>query len=182
MIRACSTRFYKPLPMDNSAHPQSTQPAPQGGIDNSDVNFKGVVLFLVGLAIMGVIIHFLIGAMFRNLTEQAQRQDQKILRAGPVPAVTASRSYFPEPREQFSPHLDLQALRASEEAELDSYGWVDKKAGVIRIPIERALELISQRGMPGPTGTNGSRTGPSSLQLQQARPVQSTPPSKEQGQ
>jgi hypothetical protein len=45
----------------------------------------------------------------------------------------------------------------------------------VRIPIDRALELASQRGLPG--GTNG----PSSLQLQQQRPIQSSPPNKEEG-
>jgi hypothetical protein len=36
-------------------------------------------------------------------------------------------------------------VRAQEEAWLESYGWVDKPSGVVRIPIERAMELMVER-------------------------------------
>jgi hypothetical protein len=165
--------------MDNSAHPQSTQSAPHGGVEPSDASFKGVVFFLVGLAIAGILIHIGLGHMFRNLQEKAKQSDRLAMREQVVPAIAASHTYFPNPREQFSPRLDLQALRAQEDAELKNYGWIDKKAGVVRIPIDRAMELMGQRGLPG--STNAGNRGPSSLQLQQQRPIQSSPPSKEEG-
>ena len=165
--------------MDNSAHPQSTQPAPRGGIEPADVSFKGVVYFLIGLVITGVLIHVGLGFMFAGLEGDARQSDRRGMQERVLPTVAASHTYFPAPREQISPRLDLQALRAQEEAELGSYGWVDKKAGVVRIPIERALELASQRGLSG--STNAGSNGPSSLQLQQQRPVQSSPPKKEEG-
>lgn len=180
MIRACITRMPNLLPpMENSANPQSTQPAPRGGLEPADVSFKGVLYFLIGLMIMAVLIHFVLGFMFRHLQGQTKESDLRVMQQHVLPAVAASRTYFPPPREQISPRLDLQALRAREEAELNSYGWVDKKAGVVRIPIERAMELLSQRGSPG--SANAGNTGPSSLQLQQQRPIQSSPPNKEEG-
>ena len=54
----------------------------------------------------------------------------------------------PEPRLQIHPREDLQDLRASEDAILNSYGWVDKNAGIVRIPIDEAMKLILQRGLP----------------------------------
>ena len=54
----------------------------------------------------------------------------------------------PPPRLQSSPAAELQELRAAEDALLSSYGWVNREAGVIHIPIERAMELIGQRGLP----------------------------------
>ncbi len=42
--------------------------------------------------------------------------------------------------------LNKEAVR--EEGLLYSYGWVDEKAGTVRIPIERAMDLIVQRGLP----------------------------------
>ena len=47
----------------------------------------------------------------------------------------------PEPRLQTNPREDLSELRASEDELLDSYGWVDKNAGVVRIPIDEAMKL-----------------------------------------
>ncbi len=54
----------------------------------------------------------------------------------------------PEPRLQPKPRQDLLALRAWERGVLGSYDWVDKEHGVVRIPIERAIELLAQRGLP----------------------------------
>lgn len=54
----------------------------------------------------------------------------------------------PEPRLQADPAAELQRLRTQERETLDSYGWVDKDAGVVRIPIDRAIDLIAERGLP----------------------------------
>lgn len=42
----------------------------------------------------------------------------------------------------------LQRLRAAEEELLHGYAWLDREAGTVRIPIERAMELIAERGLP----------------------------------
>ncbi len=39
-------------------------------------------------------------------------------------------------------------MRAAEEKILHSYGWIDQQKGIVRIPIERAMELTAQRGLP----------------------------------
>ena len=43
---------------------------------------------------------------------------------------------------------DWQALQAQQEATLHSYGWVDRQAGVVHIPIDQAIDLVLQRGLP----------------------------------
>ena len=57
----------------------------------------------------------------------------------------------PEPRLQTNPREDLRELRAKEDELLGSYGWVDKNAGVVRIPIEDAMKLTVERGLPART-------------------------------
>ena len=42
----------------------------------------------------------------------------------------------------------LRQLRATEDAALTTYGWVDRKNGIVHIPIDRAMDLILQRGLP----------------------------------
>jgi len=54
----------------------------------------------------------------------------------------------PEPRLQTNPQGDLRQLRAREDEALRGYGWVDKNAGVARIPIEEAMKIVVQRGVP----------------------------------
>ena len=52
----------------------------------------------------------------------------------------------PEPRLQVRAPEDLKKMREEEDAVLSSYGWVDRQNGVVHIPVERAMELLVQRG------------------------------------
>jgi len=54
----------------------------------------------------------------------------------------------PNPRIEEHPAIEIQQLHSEEDRILSSYGWVDKKAGVVRIPIDRAMELQLERGFP----------------------------------
>ncbi len=60
----------------------------------------------------------------------------------------AERQLPPGPRLQIAPAKDLDDVRAAEDSVLYNYGWVVRDAGVVRIPIERAIELVVQRGLP----------------------------------
>jgi hypothetical protein len=55
---------------------------------------------------------------------------------------------MPEPRLQVDAPNELRQMRAAEEATLNSYGWVDKEAGVVKIPVERAMEILAKKGLP----------------------------------
>jgi hypothetical protein len=54
----------------------------------------------------------------------------------------------PEPRLQENPILDVQQLREQERALLNGTAWVNEKAGIVRIPIEQAMDLLVERGLP----------------------------------
>ena len=64
----------------------------------------------------------------------------------------------PEPRIQAAPSADLFRMRASEDIRINGYHWLDRKAGTVEIPIERAIELTLQRGIP-------PQKAPASLEL-----------------
>lgn len=55
----------------------------------------------------------------------------------------------PSPRLQIDRHADLEELRAAELARLSSYGWNERAGGVVHVPIERAMQLTADRGLPG---------------------------------
>src|SRR5579872_6287208 len=54
----------------------------------------------------------------------------------------------PTPRLQDNPSIEPQPLPAREDMVLSTYGWSDKNAGTVRVPIDRAMELMLQRGFP----------------------------------
>jgi hypothetical protein len=68
--------------------------------------------------------------------------------AKPPPIVSESEPLRPGPKLQVSPARELSELRAMEDLQLHSYRWVDVEAGIVSIPIERAMELIAERGLP----------------------------------
>lgn len=59
----------------------------------------------------------------------------------------------PAPRLQTQTFKDIYLLRQGENEKLESYAWVDKGTGVTRIPIERAMELTLERGLPARSGS-----------------------------
>jgi hypothetical protein len=58
------------------------------------------------------------------------------------------RALPPRPILQVTPARDLRQYLDQQNAVLNSYGWVDQKAGVVRIPINRAMDLLLQKGLP----------------------------------
>jgi hypothetical protein len=54
----------------------------------------------------------------------------------------------PEPRLQATPKQFIKDLRAAEIAQLNSYGWIDQKNGIVRIPIEDAIDAVAKAGLP----------------------------------
>lgn len=67
---------------------------------------------------------------------------------------------LPEPHLQVDPNGELQRMRAQKLQRLQSYGWVDRRAGLVHIPIDRAMQLLLARGLPArpmqsETGTPG---------------------------
>lgn len=77
---------------------------------------------------------------------------------------------FPQPRLEVRPGASLAELRAAEDDELNSYGWIDRKAGTVRIPIDRAMQLLLERGLPD------VGAGKTPLSLMQARPAETASP------
>lgn len=69
-------------------------------------------------------------------------------RAEPLPAASDIPGPPPGPQIQIDPAAELQQLRMLEDEKLNSYGWVDRGSGKVRIPIERAMDLQLERGFP----------------------------------
>jgi hypothetical protein len=98
-------------------------------------------------------VHLLVWVLFGYLSGRETRQGA---REHPL-ALTREAQLPPEPRLQTHPREDLRDLRAHEDEVLTSYGWVDKNTGVVRIPIEEAMKIVVERGLPAREGPNEHR-------------------------
>jgi hypothetical protein len=116
--------------------------------EESDVNVLAILGFGAGLLAVGIVIQLLMWLLFNFYTKQAAQ----VPRAFPL-SVEYQQQPPPEPRLQEHPEEDMRQLRAQEDAILQGYGWVDKGSGVARIPIEEAMKIVVQRGLPAREAT-----------------------------
>jgi hypothetical protein len=116
---------------------------PRGGRDaEHDVQLRPIVIFGLGLIFLTMVVLLLMYWLFDDLAAHHARLD--------TPRSPLSVSQEPPPGPRLEVNLDqaLRELRAEEETVLHSYGWVDRDAGIVRLPIDRAITLLTERGLP----------------------------------
>jgi hypothetical protein len=122
--------------------------------ERQDLSPQGVLAFLISLVVGGVVVYFVIWGLYHFLdSRQRSRQTQRSPLVMQVETDTRIVSpdeikKFPQPRLETNERVEIKDFRLKEEQTLNSYGWVDEKAGGVRIPIERAMQLLAQRGLP----------------------------------
>jgi len=120
----------------------SSRMAPQGGYEKSDASPRGLLYFAVIMAALLAATALFLIAVFKY-SERAENPRPVI--AEPF---VGTRPLPPAPRIQATPGMDMQSYYESQQQILTSYGWIDRQNGVVRLPIDRAMELILQRGLP----------------------------------
>jgi hypothetical protein len=141
--------------------------------EHEDLSTRGIIAFMIGLAVSGIVIYFIIVGMYTFLDdyERSQMSTASPLTTlkEPTSRVVTQADMDKTFKDNGAPMLEviegveLRKDLMNQEDQLNSYGWVDQKAGVAHIPIERAMELIAQRGLPTvPPAKAGGITTPAS--------------------
>jgi hypothetical protein len=114
-----------------------------GGYEERDVVFRPVVGAGLALLVIVVFSFFAMQWLFEHLAAR------EATRSEPNPLASRyARELPPLPRLQAEPIEDLISLREAEDAVLLRYGWLDRDRGVVRLPIERALQILAEQGLP----------------------------------
>jgi len=149
------------------SHDPHSPARPQGHFEHRDVGVSTVVYFLIGLAVALIIAYFVVDGLYSFLSHRFEAQQPAVsplvanaptdTRKLPKEYKTDSESAdyekylhknFPEPQLETNERTELNSVRLREEQTLATYDYVDKNAGTVRIPIDRAMDLIVQRGLP----------------------------------
>lgn len=133
--------------------------------EHSDVNIARISVYAAGLAAVMVIAFALMYGLFWFMESQAAGNDPQLSpvapASAPMPRTTTGTPTFgnaPGPRLLTNEYAALAAQRASETRQLTSYGWVDEKGGIARMPIAEAKKLIAERGLPSRAGGTADAT------------------------
>ena len=101
-----------------------------------------IVAFTIAVALL---MHFIYRPLLRE-RESAGAESQA--------AAQVLKQLPPEPRLQPSPPLDFEGYRAAQLGQLNHYGWIDRDKSIVGLPIQRAMQLIVERGIPPQTGSS----------------------------
>lgn len=150
--------------MNHDPHPATHG---HGGFERKDISVPAVVYFLIGLAVAIFVAYFLVAGIYSYLTHRFEAQQPTVsplVANAPVDTRKIPDAYktdsesadyekylqknFPEPQLETNESTELNKIRLQEEEKLATYDYVDKDAGTVRIPIDRAMDLLVQRGLP----------------------------------
>jgi hypothetical protein len=126
----------------------------QADFEQEDLGAKPILLFLFWLGVALVLLALVVkgGYVLMDHYQQAHQPAMSPLkpevRTDTAEETKAYLEKFPRPILEENERTELNDFRLNEEEELDSYGWVDEKAGTVHIPIERAMQLVAERGLP----------------------------------
>jgi hypothetical protein len=134
---------------DHELHPEHVK-NPEVAYDRTDLSPRGIVMFLIALAVAGIITHFVLWGAYRVLAKGQVEPEQ------PNAMVTSNQELkqvggdpsqvFPAPRLQPDPTADMAKFRAAELQHLYSYGKGEN--GATTIPINQAMDVIANQGLP----------------------------------
>jgi hypothetical protein len=134
----------------NHKHASDDGKSESTAYETRDVKIRPLAVFIAGLTVVGIATYLVVYLIIRLFSAQAAKQDAQLQPvAGQVrPAAPGEERLPPEPRIQANPAADLRTLRDQEEAILTTYGWVDARAGVVRVPIDVAMQQVLKDGLP----------------------------------
>src|SRR5438105_2015895 len=133
----------------------STEAANRRGYETRDASARGLLYFV--LIISGILVlAFLSLRWLFGYFQKAENPGSFV--AAPF---AGARPLPPPPRVQSNPGADMQSYFQSQQDRLNTYGWIDRQNGIVRLPIDRAMELVLERGLPARSSSaSGNETSP----------------------
>jgi hypothetical protein len=134
--------------------PDPRHPGADTGFDR-ELDVRRIAWTGVGLALLLIVTVILMWPLAGRMRSLATRLDS------PEPALSEAmiQPAPPEPRLQTDPAGELAAMRHEEDLRLKTYAWVNEPAGIARIPVERAMELLLERGLDSIARSTAAKEG-----------------------
>lgn len=125
-----------------SADDQYRETPPGAGYEHTDASVWIIVRFLWWLAVSAVVIHVGLGFFYEMLIQRSIAVGEPA-----YPLAVQEQRLPPQPRLQQFPRNELYDFRIGEEEFLHGYGWMNKNAGIVHIPVDQAMRLTVERGL-----------------------------------
>jgi len=131
------------MSMETKKPPHAPEPpAERGpGYERRDASIRGLLQFAFWMAVVLAVTLVAMRWTFKYYSRMAPL-------GPPASPFTNVRVLPPSPRLQANPHQELVDYCQAQEQEVRTYGWIDRRSGIVRIPVDRAMDLLLERGLP----------------------------------
>ncbi len=148
------------------AEPNVPSKTIETGHELSDLSPKNIAIFGVSLVVMVLIVLWVCYQLFQHYSTVSMKTEV------PPSPLSYTREPTPEPHLLVVPGQELKAMRAAEDSLLHSYAWVDREKGIVRIPIQRAIDIVAQGGIRSrPQAMKSDRQRETKVTMKFRRPV-----------
>lgn len=120
-------------------------PANSPGYETRDANVRGVYNFLIFMAIALVAVGLVSWGLFRLFAAQNRAQDRDDRNTSPF---AETRQLPMGPQLQVTPREDWLKYRGEQERNLENLSWVNRATGIVRVPIEQAMDILVKKELP----------------------------------
>jgi len=137
--------------VNRESQPDRLHESKEKGYEVRDANVSRILIYGLGLVALIMILGAVAsGVLYKNMVWFSDATP-------PPPQFQAGQDQLPPtPRIEVQGPRDLREFREAEQKQLDSYGWIDKDRGLVRIPIERAMENAAREGLQGTQPAQGN--------------------------
>jgi hypothetical protein len=154
-------------------------PGAQPGHESTGVEARGLVVGAVVLSAIVAVSELVLWWWMGDF-----QRDEKQAKALTPARSSVEVDQFPQPRLEKSPPVDLLQVKQEELRRIETYGWVDRKEGIARIPVDRAMDILAQKGLPRVHAPPAARGAPPNTSIppagkrDEAGPESSSPSSE----
>jgi hypothetical protein len=112
---------------------------------SSSIEVRGLLIFAMVLIGTAVVIHIVLGLVMGAF---ARSREEEPLQLDAPGRRVIEVDQFPAPRLQQNPAAELEQLKEEERRRLSAYGWIDRTGGIAFIPVDRAMDILAEKGLP----------------------------------
>jgi hypothetical protein len=135
------------MSMETKRPGQEAHRTPEEDYEHTDADVSGVLKAGLWLAVLLFVVFVAMRFTFRVMGKMTPMGE-------PASPFENARVMPPAPRLQVDPHLELKNYCTSQMQTLTTYGWKDSQAGIVQIPVDRAIDLLVEHPMPARAGGN----------------------------
>ncbi|HEV3309613.1 MAG TPA: hypothetical protein VG815_03745 [Chloroflexota bacterium] len=131
--------------MDDARPQGRPQHGSTTGHEPNILQVRGLLVFAAALLGVTILVQVILAVVMQGFSSEEKELDSLA-----VPRFAGDTGGFPSPRIQPDPAEEFTKMKIEDLGRLNQYGWIDRAAGVAHIPVDRAVDILAERGLPIP--------------------------------